>query len=221
VVIYLDGADVLQMNRFEVSGYTCNPSIMKKAGITDYRSFARGVLECSGGKPVSFEVLSSSLYDMAEDAKEIAGWGANVFVKVPVLTPTGSFTGPILSHLSLAGIKLNVTAVMTIDQVHMALASLQSEGNIISIFAGRIADSGVDPEPMVREAVRLAEGKQKILWASVREAFNVMQAARCGADIITLSPEMIEKCAQFGRDLTQCSLETVRQFTKDAEGITL
>jgi transaldolase len=220
---YLDAADLESIAGFirRCDGVTTNPSILKRAGVTDYRAFGSSVLACAGGKPVSFEVLASDLDGMADDARAIAGWGGNVFVKVPVLTPTGSFTGPILSNLSLSGIKLNVTAVMTIDQVHMALASLQSEGNIISIFAGRIADSGVDPELVVREAVRLADGRQMILWASVREPFNFIQADRCGADIITLTPELIKKMGGFGRDLTQCSLETVRQFTKDAEGITL
>ena len=221
MVIYLDGADLQQMGRFKVDGYTTNPSLMRKSGVTDYRSFARGVLECANGKPVSFEVLASGMDGMAADAMEIASWGENVFVKIPVLTPSGAFTGPILARLSLAGVKLNVTAVMTADQVHMALSSLQTTGHIISIFAGRIADSGVDPETAVSEAVRMSSGRAQILWASVREAFNVIQAERCRADIITLTPEMLEKCSLFGRDLTKCAIETVQQFTRDAEGITL
>jgi transaldolase len=223
VQIFADTSDhrLLRSLIHRVDGVTSNPSIMKKDGITDYRAFAEGVLGCAGGKPVSFEVLASSMEGMAADAMDIASWGENVFVKIPVVTPAGSFTGPILGRLSLAGVKLNVTAVMTEDQVHMALASLQTNGHIISIFAGRIADSGVDPEPIVRQAMRMAAGRAHILWASVREPFNVIQAERCGADIITLTPAMLEKLSQFGRDLTACSIETVKQFTKDAEGITL
>lgn len=223
MVIYADGADLLQMQLLteEVAGYTTNPSLMRKAGVSDYRSFARGVLECAGGKPVSFEVLASSMEGMAADAREIAAWGENVFVKIPVVTPAGAFTGPILSRLSLGGVKLNVTAVLTEDQVHMALASLQTTGHIVSIFAGRIADSGVDPEPLIRRAARMAAERAQILWASVREPFNVIQAERSGADIITLTPEMLKRCSLFGRDLNACSIETVRQFTQDAEGITL
>jgi transaldolase len=224
MVIYLDGADVRQMGLlglFNIDGFTTNPSLMRKSGVTDYPSFARSVLECACDKPVSFEVLASDMEGMAADAMEIASWGENVFVKIPVVTPSGAFTGPILSRLSLAGVKLNVTAVMTEDQVHMAMASLQTTGHIISIFAGRIADSGVDPEPIITQAKDLAAGRALILWASVREAFNVIQAERSGADIITLTPEMLQKISLFGRDLTACSVETVKQFTKDAEGITL
>lgn len=223
MVIYGDGANLLAMRTLadKVEGWTTNPSLMRQAGITDYEAFAREVLACAGGKPVSFEVLASSMEGMGADALDIAGWGENVFVKIPVVTPAGAFTGPLISRLSLGGVKLNITAVMTEDQVHMALASLQSPGSIVSIFAGRVADSGVDPEPLIRQAVRMAEGRAQILWASVREPFNVIQAERCGADIITLTPEMLQKTRHFGRDLTACSIETVRQFTNDAEGITL
>ncbi len=223
MVIYGDGADLKAMRALagQVDGWTTNPSLMRKAGITDYEAFAREVLAYAGGKPVSFEVLASSMEGMGADALDIASWGENVFVKIPVVTPAGDPTGPLIARLSLGGIKLNITAVMTEDQVQMALTSLQAPGSIVSIFAGRIADSGVDPEPLVKQAVRMAEGRARILWASVREPFNVIQAERCGADIITLTPEMLEKCSAFGRDLTACSVATVRQFTRDAEGITL
>jgi transaldolase len=223
VVIYADGADLAAMPGLvgSVDGWTTNPSLMRKAGVIDYRAFAMAALERSGGKPISFEVLAGDLEGMLRDARLISSWGENVFVKVPVLTPAGEFTGAVLSQLTCEGIKVNVTAVMTEAQVRAVLASLMSSGNIISIFAGRIADTGVDPEPLFAEAVRQAAGRAQILWASVREPLNVVQATRAGADIITLPPAMLTKCEQFGRDLTEYSMETVRQFTKDAEGITL
>lgn len=223
---YLDGASLADMKRLSGrwEGLTTNPSLMKKAGITDYREFAHAVLEVSGGLPVSFEVLASSVEETIRQAVEMSRWAPNVYVKIPVIFPEfpdGSFVGEVIHVLSGSGVKLNVTAVMTLAQVETALFSLIGRGHVISIFAGRIADAGVDPEPIVREAVAMTRGSQSILWASAREVFNVKQAARCGADIITLAPDLFEKMEGFGRDLTERSLETVRQFQRDAEGITL
>jgi transaldolase len=221
--IYADGADLSAMRELsgKVEGWTTNPSLLKKSGIVDYREFAHAVAEFAGGLPVSYEVLAGDMEGMLREARDIAKWPGNVFVKIPVLTVSGAFTGSVISRLTQEGVSVNVTAIMTLDQVNMVLASLQRPGSIISIFAGRIADTGVDPEPIVKQAVRAAKGEHSILWASVREVFNVVQASRCGADIITLTPELIKKMDGFGRDLTEYSIETVRQFARDAEDITL
>lgn len=224
VKIYLDGADLATMKILagSVDGVTTNPSLMKKAGITEYRSFARAVLDAVGGKPVSFEVLADDLPGMERQAREIAAWGDNVYVKVPVTNSKGEFSGPVIAALSEDGIKLNVTAVFSYGQVQRVWGALERPGSIVSIFAGRIADTGVDPEPLVRQFAEIAHRNgTRILWASAREVFNVVQAERCGCDIITLAPDMIRKLDDFGRDLTAYSLETVRQFYKDAEGISL
>jgi transaldolase len=223
--VFGDGADLetmaLQAKDNYIKGWTTNPSLLRKAGIKNYREFGRRVLETLPPLPVSFEVLSGEMSDMVSEAREIASWGKNVFVKIPVLTVSGAFTGPVISRLSDEGVKLNVTAVMTTDQVQRVLGSLQATGSIISIFAGRIADTGVDPQMIVGSAVQMADGKADILWASPREIFNLFQAQRCGADIITLTPDLIAKRKMFFKDLDEYSLETVRQFSKDAEGITL
>ena len=225
MVIYADGADLATMARMaqerSVLGFTTNPTLLKKSGITNYKEFARRVLHIAQNLPVSFEVLAGSMDGMTTQAREIASWGRNVFVKIPVFTVSGAFAGPVISRLSEEGVQLNVTAVMTDEQVEMVLDVLKSQGNIISIFAGRVADTGVDPEVVIRSAVSIVNGKQQILWASAREVFNVRQAERAGADIITLTAELIEKMKSFGRDLNEYSVATARQFARDAEGISL
>lgn len=222
VEIFADGADLESIRRLagheRVTGFTTNPSLMRKAGISNYRDFAREVLDAAAGKPVSFEVFADDQEGMERQAREIASWG-NVFVKIPVTNSKGEFTSPLITRLSGEGLRLNITAVMTDEQVQKCTVSLMAAGSIISIFAGRIADAGIDPEPIVRAAAQ--QTKATVLWASARELFNVKQAERCGAGIITLSPELIEKLPLFGKDLTKYSLETVQQFKRDAEGFTI
>lgn len=223
VAIYADGADLETIRKLaqdpRIDGFTTNPSLMKKAGIGDYRSFAQAVLDAAGGKPVSFEVLADDLEGMESQGLEIASWG-NVFVKVPITNTSGQFTGEVLTSLCTNGVKVNVTAVMTLDQVRWALRCL-TQGNIISIFAGRIADTGVDPQRIVRAAGEMVKGYVSILWASARQAFDVALAEQSGANIITLTPDLIARLALRGKNLEQYSLETVQQFKRDAEGITL
>lgn len=224
MVIYADGCDLATMRAIagQVEGFTTNPSLMKQAGISDYRRFAREVLAIAAGKPVSFEVLADDWAGMEGEAREIAGWGANVLVKIPVTNTRGESTAPLLARLTADGIAVNVTAILSFGQADRAGEALQRPGSVLSVFAGRIADTGRDPEPIVDAVVQTSRHRgTRVLWASAREAFNVRQAARCGADIITLSPELLAKVAAFGRDLEAYSLDTVRQFQRDAQGIEL
>lgn len=226
VAIYCDAADLSQIAKYSpdfnvsgvvVGGFTTNPSLMRKAGIGNYRAFAEAALGCSGGKPVSFEVFADDLTEMELQAREIATWG-NVYVKIPVTNSLGEWTLPVIDNLTRDGIRVNVTAIFTADQAH-EVNEVMTERDIISIFAGRMADSGHDPETVMTWATKFL--KPQILWASAREVFNVKQAERCGCHIITLAPDLIDKLSGFGRDLTEYSLETVKQFKRDAEGLTL
>lgn len=223
--VYADGADLKTIRAYagdsRVAGYTTNPSLLRKAGIADYKSFAHAVLECCGGKPVSFEVLSDDLSEMANQALEIGSWGHNVFVKVPITNTEGKSTGPVCEYLSSKGVKLNITAVMTLAQVRM-ITDYAAAGSIISVFAGRVADTGRDPRSIMRFSAGIAhQYGMRLLWASAREVLNVVHAEDVGCDIITLTPEFIEKMGLFGMDLELYSLATVKQFQQDAEGITL
>jgi transaldolase len=224
MVIYADGAGLAQMRVYakdpQIAGFTTNPSLMRQAGISDYRHFADAVLGLVGHKPVSFEVLADDMDAMEAQALEIAGWGENVIVKVPIVNSKGEGTGRVIRHLTSNGVRVNVTAVMTVLQAALVLQDILEPSSIISIFAGRIADTGVDPEPIVTACAGLAKGRARILWASAREAFNVVQAERCGAEIITLMPELIAKLNLRGKDLNTYSLETARQFHSDGMGIT-
>lgn len=228
IELYADGADFDAMLRtwHQVDGFTTNPSLMKKAKVRDYREFAKRALSIAGTKPVSLEVFADDLGLMQTQALEIAGWGSNVVVKVPITTSRGESTAPVLSALSRAHrIAVNVTAVMTLAQVETAVAALDPEApSIISVFAGRIADTGRDPFQAVREAWLVCssrKSKARVLWASPRQVRDYHTAAQAGADIITMSPELIEKMSLFGKSLEEYSLETVQQFLKDAEGISI
>lgn len=224
IAIYLDGADLKVMAAMigRVDGVTTNPSILKRAGVTDYRAFAREVLAIAGGKPVSFEVLADDFETMTGQAREIAGWGENVLVKIPVVNGDGLSTGSVIEALTRDGIRVNVTAIMTSSQAVGAMARMRCAGNIVSVFAGRIADAGFSPRRTVVDTLMTARRvSAQVLWASARQVYSVIEAEQAGADIITLQPEMIAKLDGFGRDLEQFSLETVKQFVKDAEGITL
>jgi transaldolase len=231
IKIFADGAvlaDMVALYRSGsgVSGFTTNPTLMKKAGVRDYEHFAKDVLAEITGLPISFEVFSDELAEMERQARKIASWGDNVFVKIPVTNTKGVSTAPILQRLSAAGVRLNVTAVFTPVQVEHLVQHLSPTAPcIISIFAGRIANAGVDPMPIMKRAVEIAKVLPtcEILWASPREALNVIQAEECGCHIITMTPDILAGLKTFGKDLTQYSLETVRMFFQDAQsaGFTL
>lgn len=221
--VYADGAnydDIRKLNSHPlVQGFTTNPTLMREAGVVDYEAFARQVLEVITEKPISFEVFADDLEHMYLQAKTIASWGKNVNVKIPVTNTLGEFTGPILTRLSAEGVSLNVTAVFTHKQVVDILAALRpGTAHIISIFAGRIADSGRDPIPDMEVAAQLIHVHPKIdlLWASPREVLNIYQADACGCDIITVTAGLLKKLELYGKDLDEFSLETVKMFYRDA-----
>lgn len=202
-----------------IVGFTTNPTLMRKVGISDYAGFAREVLRVIPDRPVSFEVFADELDEMEAQARAIAAWGVNVNVKIPVTNTGGVFTGPILRSLSQVGIVLNVTAIMTIDQVRQVADALAVETPaIVSVFAGRVADTGVDPIPhMIACRRELAKRpKAELLWASPRELLNVFHADEAGCHIITATPDILAKLALVGKDLGEYSLETVRMFHRDA-----
>lgn len=231
IKIFADGAVLADMlawyrNGSGVSGFTTNPTLMKKAGVRDYERFAKDVLAQIRDLPISFEVFSDDLQEMERQAMKIASWGANVYVKIPVTNTKGISTAPILKRLSSADVRLNVTAVFTPAQVeHLVQNMSPTTPCIISLFAGRIANAGVDPMPVVKRAVEIAKVLPacEILWASTREALNVVQAEECGCHIITVTPDILASLRTFGKDLTQYSLETVQMFYQDAQsaGFTL
>jgi transaldolase len=223
IKLFADGADLNEMLTVKaggrISGFTTNPTLMRKAGITDYVGFAKAVLDKIPNMPISFEVFSDELPEMERQAREIATWGTNVYVKIPVTNTKGESCASVVSSLSEAGVKLNVTAIFTLEQVHeVVLALAPKTPSVISVFAGRIANAGVDPMPLMRAAVAIAKPRPlaEVLWASPREALNVLQAQECGCHIITMTPSLIEATATFGKDLTQFSRETVEMFYDDA-----
>lgn len=222
--IYADGAELATMATIssKVHGFTTNPSLMRKAGVADYQTFARAVLAIAAGRPVSFEVLADDFAGMERQATKIAGWGSNVYVKIPIVNKYGESSAQLIGRLAAAGVKVNVTAVLSKGQVRDAVEALHGTG-IVSIFAGRIADAGRDPMRAMNSArARIGRGGGSLLlWASARQVYDYLLAKRAGCDVITLSPELIQKLPMLGRDLEQYSLETVRQFSKDAEGVTL
>jgi len=224
VKLFADGADLGSMLSLykdpSIKGFTTNPTLMKKAGITDYKKFAMQVLEAIPDRPVSFEVFADDLTDMVTQAKVIASWGSNVNVKIPVTNTKGEFTGPVIKDLSAAGVQLNITAIFTPVQVKAVAENLSQETPaIVSVFAGRIADSCLDPMPIMRECVEIIKDlpKAELLWASPREVLNVIQADEVGCHIITATPGLLSKLKLFGKDLTEFSLETVQMFYDDAQ----
>lgn len=224
IEIYADGADLKTMAALadKCAGATTNPSLLRKAGVTNYRAFAREVLAIWDCKPVSFEVLADDLPTMQAQALEIASWGENVLVKVPVMNAQAVSTGPVIAALTEQGVKVNVTAIMTAGQALSAINRIAGPGSIVSLFCGRIADTGRDPvEQVVQSLPAAREAGVRVLWASAREPFNVVQAEGVGCDIITLTPTLIEKLALFGKDLNQYSLETVREFYRDSQCLQL
>ncbi|MGP6389293.1 transaldolase [Streptococcus dysgalactiae] len=205
-----------------VTGFTTNPSLMKKAGISSYIGFAKEVLAKITDYPVSFEVFADDLASMEKEAEKIASLGDNVYVKIPVTTSTGESTCPLIQKLSAKGIKLNVTAIFTIEQ-NQAVVDHLTAGvpAIVSVFAGRIADTGVDPMPIMEEALRICRQKEgvELLWASPRETYNIYQADQLGVDIITCTSDLIAKLPLQGKDLEDYSLETVQMFLKDSTSL--
>lgn len=223
IAIYADGAnmkDILYFNSKKfIKGLTTNPTLMKKSGIKNYKKFALDVLKIVKKKPISFEVFSDDFKEMYRQAKVISSWGDNVFVKIPVTNTKGLFSYKLISKLSNEGIKLNVTAVLLQDQVNKIVKSLNKKTrSIISIFAGRIADTGRDPIPLVKKSVLLTKKYKniQILWASTRESLNIFQAQKVNCDIITVTTDILSKVNIFGYDLKKYSLDTVKMFYNDA-----
>ncbi|CAN5677506.1 transaldolase [soil metagenome] len=223
VALYLDGADLNDMERAArmglVTGYTTNPTLVAKAGVKDYRAFAEAALERVGDAPISFEVLGDDLDSIAAQAREISSWGRNVSVKVPICTTAGESTLELVSELTSEGLGINVTAVMTLDQVVGVAECVHPEAPaIVSVFAGRIADTGRDPCPFMREAVDICRERPnlRVLWASPREVLNVYQADACGVHVIVLTADLIAKLSYRNKDLDEFSRETVKMFYDDA-----
>src|SRR5215216_94210 len=202
-----------------IQGFTTNPTLMRKANVSDYRSFALEVLRIIGARPISFEVFSDEFEEMERQAHEIASWGDNVYVKIPVTNTRADFSGPLIGRLSSAGVKVNVTAVLTVAQVSAVCDHLSPcTPSVVSVFAGRIADTGRDPIPIMTQAAALLSAREKaeLLWASPRELLNVFHADAVGCHIITATKEVLAKLPQVGKDLDVLSLETVRMFRDDA-----
>jgi transaldolase len=223
VKVFADGAELQGMLQMAanplIKGFTTNPTLMRKAGIADYRAFARDVLASITDRPISFEVFSDDFDEMEAQAMEIASWGSNVNVKIPVTNTRREFAGPLLSRLSRAGVALNVTAIMTNAQVQRIMDALGGSAPVfISVFAGRIADTGRDPLPIMREAVEQMRQRAntELIWASPRELLNIFQADEIGCQIITVTNDILKKLEGVGKDLDQFSLETVEMFRNDA-----
>jgi transaldolase len=223
VKIFADGANLEGMlglyRDARISGFTTNPTLMRSAGITDYRAFAHEVLGAIPDRSISFEVFSDELDEMERQAREIASWGEQVYVKIPVSNTRGESTGPLIRSLSLAGVKVNVTALMTLQQVKDVAGSLAGGApSYISVFAGRVADTGRDPVPLMAACVEALRPHPQIelIWASPRELLNVFQADAIGCHIITVTHEVLKKLSLVGKDLDQYSLETVKMFHSDA-----
>ena len=226
IKVFSDGAVLETMlhdlNSGLVTGFTTNPSLMKKAGITSYIGFAKDVLKEITDYPVSFEVFADDLEGMEHEARRIAALGDNVYVKIPVTNSKGESTAPLIDRLTAEGIKVNVTAIFTVEQVREVVDALKSgTPAVVSVFAGRIADTGVDPMPIMQEALAICREKEgvELLWASPRETFNIYQADSLGVDIITCTSDLIKKLELKDKDLTEYSLETVQMFLRDSSSL--
>ena len=222
--IFADGADIQSIQKLnldpKINGFTTNPSLMKKAGIKDYKKFAHDVLNVVKDKPVSFEVFSDEITEMESQAREINSWGKNVYVKIPITNSKGEKTSKLVNKLSRSNIKCNVTAVFTIDQVKEIYNAIDTNTEtIISIFAGRIADSGLDPLKTMKKSLQICKNKKNIelLWASTRELYNIIQAKEINCHIITVPHPILLKLSGIGKDLKELSLDTVKSFLIDAK----
>jgi transaldolase len=224
VKLFADGADIVGIKEMAanpaISGFTTNPTLMRKAGVSNYKSFAKEVLNIVSNKPVSFEVFADDFPTMERQAMEIASWGHNVNVKIPVTNTKSEFCGPLVKTLSDAGVQVNVTAIMTLDQVQRVTDALNpNTPAIISVFAGRIADTGRDPVPIMIKSIEIMKSKPKseLIWASPRELLNIFQAEEVGCHIITATNDILKKLSLVNKDLDLYSLETVMMFYKDAD----
>jgi transaldolase len=228
IKIFADGASLPALrelaNNPAISGFTTNPTLMRQAGVKDYRAFARSALEVVGGRPISFEVFADDFQEMERQALLLSELADNVYVKLPITNTHGASALPLVRRLSLAGVKINVTALCTLEQVEKSAEALRGGAPaVISVFAGRIADTGRDPVPLMREAVSLCSLASaldarpiELLWASPRELLNLIQAEQVGCHIITVTHDLLKKLPLIGKDLEEYSLETVRMFHRDA-----
>ena len=223
IKIFADGADFESMMALYaepyIKGFTTNPTLMRKAGITDYEAFGRRILDAIPDRPISLEVFADDFLNMEKQARVIAGWGSNVNVKIPVTNTKGEFSGELIHRLSSDGIALNVTAILSLNQVTRVAEALDPKTEaIVSVFAGRVADTGVDPVPLMSEALKTLKShpKAELLWASPRELLNIFQADQIGAHIITVSHDVLKKLANVGYNLEAYSLDTVKMFYNDA-----
>lgn len=223
IKIFADGADYDHIVRVAVHplvrGFTTNPMLLHRAGVSDYEGFARRVLAAVPDRPISFEVIADDFAGMVREAHIVAAWGANVNVKIPVTNGKGEFSGPVIAELAAAGVALNITAVMTHDQIRRIVDVLPPKARaMVSVFAGRIADTGRDPVPYLAECVKLlgARPNAELIWASPRELLNVFQADAIGCHIITVGTDLLAKLPLVGKDLAAYSLETVSMFIREA-----
>ena len=222
--IFCDSADYKTIKFFDkksiVDGFTTNPSLMRIAGANDYKKYSLEILKICKKKPISFEVFADDQKEMLKQAYKINTWAKNVYVKIPVVNSKGQFTGPVIKELSSKGIKLNITAIYSFEQVNKVFNCLDKKTkSIISIFAGRMADKGIDPLPIFKKSI-LKVKKYKnieILWASTREAYNYIQAKKLGCNIITMPPKIINQITSFGKTFNQLTLETVKGFLNDSK----
>ena len=223
IKIFADGADLADIKSRVtdplISGFTTNPTLMRKSGVTDYAQFAAQVLEVVPALPISFEVFSDEEHEMERQARVISGWGPNVYVKIPVTNTTGETTGKLIRRLAESGVNLNVTAILSLDQVRSVAEALEGANRaIVSVFAGRIADTGRDPVPLMAAAMELVAMNPalELLWASPREVLNIVQADAVGCHIITVTADLLKKLPGLGRSLPDVSLDTVQMFHRDA-----
>jgi len=223
VKIFADGADLKVITDLSrnplIKGFTTNPTLMRKAGVSDYRAFALEMLKVVGDRPVSFEVFSDDFAGMEAQAREIATWGRNVYVKIPVTNTKRQFAGDLIRRLANAGVQLNITAILTNEQVKDVLACLSPKtASYVSVFAGRIADTGRDPVPLMAEAMSLLRSnpKAELIWASPRELLNIFHAESIGCHIITVTADVLGKLPLVGKPLDEYSLDTVKMFFNDA-----
>jgi transaldolase len=223
IKMFADGADIEEIRKLrqnpKVSGFTTNPTLLAKSGISDYPGFAKEAAKIAYPHPISFEVFSDDLDEMYEQAKEIYRWGENIYVKIPVTNTRGISTGLLISKLVKEGVALNVTALMTTKQVTEVCSYLSSDvPSVVSVFAGRIADAGIDPISVMTESLTISSKLEKceLLWASPREILNLIQAEKVGCQIITMTPDLWKKMDNLGKNLEEFSLETVKMFYDDA-----
>ena len=224
IKLFADGADIEDMRRLAnlsyIQGLTTNPTLMAQAGVCNYESFAKEVLTFIEGKPISFEVFSDDFDDMERQANKIAGWGDNIYVKIPITNTKGNSSAALVKRLSANGVKLNITALLTLEQVNTVHDALSPDTPaIVSVFAGRVADTGRDPIPMMVSAKEILadQPKTELLWASPREVLNIIQADQSGCHIITATSAILNKLSKLDYDLEKFSLDTVRMFYNDAQ----